>query len=144
MQYTGCVLSADPPDQHGVSSWRRPVAVSFNSHWDVTADLLRGRSLWLHMLVSIWNGAHGADNSRSNINLESRPSPSWNVMQRCYGHCAVNLRSCNDLGLQFLVQTWSKHTLNTNQPSLWINFCDQISTEYVTYINCNGQIKFWR
>jgi hypothetical protein len=88
---------------------------------------------WQFLLVSIWNGVHGADNSCLNINLESRPSLSWDVMQRCYAHCAVNLRSCNDLGLQFLVETWSKRTLNTTQPSLWINFCDQISTEYMSY-----------
>jgi hypothetical protein len=103
--------------------------VPLDSHRAVTAVELRGTSVRLHVLVSTWNGVHGADNFRSNIRLESKPSLSWDVMQQCYAHCAVSLRSCSDLGLGFLVETRSKHALNTTQPSLWIDFCDHISTK---------------
>ena len=132
VQYTGCVVSTDPPDQHGVSSWWRPVAVPPDSHRAVTAVELRGMSVWLHVLVSIWNGVHGADNFHSNIRLESKPSLSWDVMQQCYAHCAVSLRSRSDLGLRFLVETLSKCALSTTQLPLWIHFRDHISTKYMS------------
>lgn len=110
VQYTGSVMSTDPPDQHGVSSWWCPVAVLLDSHWDVTADELRGRCLWQHVLVSIWNGVHGADNCRSDTDLESRPSLSGTL----HSSGMHTVLSAWDLAMIWAHDFWLRHGQNVH------------------------------